>query len=76
LALDLRELENIEGTECYVVITNIESGDLWENPEFDPNNDTKPAFTPYYTCSAPDSAACFETADSAACSGFAAYFVP
>lgn len=54
LELDLRDLEDIAGTECYVVITNIESGDLWENSEFDPNNDTEPAFTPYYTCSAPD----------------------
>lgn len=55
MELDLRDLPTVSGqTLCYIVITNIESGDIWENPNFDPNIDTEPAFIPYFTCSAPD----------------------
>lgn len=51
IQLDMRDLPD---NSCYIVITNIESGDIWENPNFEPNSDTEPAFIPYFTCSAPD----------------------
>lgn len=58
LELDLRDLteetpEN-KSVKGYIIVSNIESGDIWENPEFNPNENTEPAFIPRYTCSAPD----------------------
>lgn len=54
IVADLRELNTLE-KYCYIIITNMESGDVLENPNFDPNKeDVSKAFYPYFTCSAPD----------------------